>query len=189
VRRAPSVRWPALLLALALTPASAGTLGEDAARECRARGVPRDVCDRILAIEDGLARPGASAGDLSGDGSTVELLIADFYFKPRLAIVRDGQTVVFRNNNAPGGNRHSFASADWGSNEPVYPIPVSSFGGGRAFRSGVLDPQTTFTLTIDVATMNPDAYLPLPNGDVVIGYFCYIHGASQMSGQLLVSTS
>lgn len=178
-----------LALAIAVLPASAGTVGEEVARECRARGVPDEACDAIIAVEDGLARPGLTAGDLSDDGARVEIDVADFYFKPRLSLVRDGQTIVFRNDNPIGGNRHSLSSADWGGEEPVYPVPGPSFGGGRAFRSGVLDPGSTFTLELDMATMNPDAYFPLPNGDFLIGFFCYIHGAAQMNGQFIVSAA
>ena len=182
------IRVMVLLLAAAMTPAPAGPLGEDVAARCRSAGVPQAACDVILPVEDGLARPGLTAGDYTEDGARVDLEIADFYFRPRVVRVRDGQTVVFTNTNPPGGNRHSLSSSDWGGNRPVLPGPIGGFGGGRAFGSGVLDPGATFTLEIDLATMDPEAYVPLPNGDHVISFFCYIHGSSQMNGQLVVTS-
>lgn len=146
-----------------------------------------DACPEApcAAVEDGLRRPGVSYDDLTGD-DVAAVAIDDFYFAPRAAVIRDGQTVVFTNRRPVGGNRHSVSSADWGGPEPVLPVPVLSFGGGEAFRSARLQPGTAFTMTVDVAQIDPRAYVPLPNGDVLISYFCYIHGASQMNGQLIV---
>lgn len=178
----------ALLFAAMVAPTHAAPNRDEVADACRGTGAPAVVCGLVIAAEDGLARPGLSFGDFSSSGERrVDLEIADFYFRPRLARVRDGQTIVLTNSNPAGGNRHSVSSSDWGGARPVLPGPVAGFGGGRAFRSGVLDPGATFTLAIDIATMNPEAYVPLPNGDHLISFFCYIHGSSQMSGQLLVS--
>lgn len=163
----------AALLVLAAHPAGAGPITD----ACGA-----DVCAEI---EEGLVRPGVSADDLRGDEIAM-IEVADFYFAPRLAEVRDGQTVQITNTAPTGGNRHSVASADWGGGEPVLPVPGISFGGGAAFRSARLQPGTAFIFEIDLSTMDPNGYVALPGGDVLIPYFCYIHGASQMNGQLLV---
>lgn len=179
--------WAAAAALAAGVPAGAPahTLGEEADARCREAGVDASACALVRAAEEGLQRPGVSFGDFRDDG-TADIEVADFYFGPRLAVVRDGQTVRFTNAVPPGGNRHSVSSADWGGPSPVLPAPLLGFGGGEAFRSGRLEPGDTFFLPVDVATMDPRGYVPLPSGDVLISYFCYIHGASQMSGQLLV---
>jgi plastocyanin len=175
-----------VLFALTAPSASAGPLDHELYTACVEAGAPEAGCATMRSVADGLERGGVSAGDFTGDGA-VAIEVADFYFSPHLSVMRNGQTVVFTNTNRAGGNRHSVSSADLGGDEPVLPVPLGSFGGGRAFRSGRLEPGDPFVLTIDVATMDPRAYVPLPNGDYLIGFFCYIHGASQMNGQLLVT--
>jgi plastocyanin len=154
-------------------------------RQCVEAGMDALACDAILTLETAAQRPGVSVDDFTGDDKA-SIQIADFYFAPRISLVRNGQTVSFANANPPGGNRHSVSSSDWGSTTPVLPIPVASFGGGRAFRSGRLGPGEPFTVLADVAALDPAAYLLLPNGDAIIGYHCYIHGAAQMNGVLVV---
>ena len=143
---------------------------------------PCATCDEV---EEGLQRPGISYGDATAD-DVAEIEVADFYFAPRLAEVREGQPVAFTNTAPVGGSRHSVISADWGSSEPVLPAPVLSFGGGAGFRSERLAPGTSFFLTVEVDELDPETYVVLPGGDLLISYFCYIHGSSQMNGQLLV---
>lgn len=173
----------AVLVAIAIAPApsDAGAL----ARACRDAGVDAAVCGAALAAETALERPGASADDFTAD-DVASVRIADFYFAPRVSIVRNRQTVTFINVNPPGGNRHSVISSDWGGTQPVLPIPVVGFGGGVAFRSGKLGPGEPFTVVADVAALDPAASVLLPNGDALIGYHCYIHGSAQMSGVLVV---
>jgi hypothetical protein len=110
--------------------------------------------------------------------------------------MHDQQWVVWTNNNPPGGNRHSVASSDWGcdapsvlsSCQPVLPVPGLAFGGGRAFKSpGPLQPGASFALYVDIAHMSPDAYVKVRDGTYLIAYHCYIHGAAQMQGMLVVT--
>lgn len=180
------VRRVAVLVLLAtLIPAAADTPADQLDRQCRDAGVPPIVCDAMLAAEHGAARAGVSFSDFTHD-SNATIDIADFAFAPRLAIVHDQQMVAFTNRNRTGGNPHSVASDDIGSDSPVLPVPLASFGGGRAFRSGRLLPGEPFFLQVNLGTMDPRGYQVLPTGDVLISYHCYIHGSAQMNGQLLV---
>jgi len=182
------MRLRALLIAAVLassTAVSAHTPFEAAYEECLSRGIASQLCAVILDAEAVAQRPGVSVADFTDDaGGAIE--IADFYFAPRFSVVANGQTVSFRNSNRPGGNPHSVSSGDWGGSEPVLPVPVLGFGAGEGFRSGKLGPGEPFEVTVDVATLEPETYLLLPNGDALIGFHCYIHGASQMNGVLLV---
>lgn len=152
---------------------------------CRRLGLLAPICDRIGQVESGAARLGASYADYTDDPVLV-VEVRDFSFAPRIIQVYDGQRVIFRNTNRAGGNRHSLASSDLGSDQRVLPLPGGGFGGGRSFRSGLLQPGESFILDIRIATMDPRAYLPTGFGDYLIGFHCYVHGASQMSGIIRV---
>jgi plastocyanin len=181
------VRAPALTILMvvaAIAPATADTAGREAERACLDAGLDAGVCALLVEVEDGAARAGLSAGDFSDDPAAA-VTIADFYFEPRLTMIRNGQTITFRNDNLPGGNPHSVSSADVGGDSPVL-APGGEFGGGRGFRSGRLAPGDPFFLTIDLATLDPAAYLVLPDGSALISYHCYVHGAGQMQGQIVV---
>jgi plastocyanin len=138
---------------------------------------------------------GVSWDDFRATGGG-EIEAANFYFAARVVLVHDGATLTWVNENPPGGNRHSVASSDWGCDpsgwtgpcQPVLPVPGANFGGGRAFKAPhPLQPGEEFRLTIDIASMNPAGYVALQNGNYLIPYHCYIHGAAQMSGLIVVT--
>lgn len=171
----------ALGLISLLTPA----LGHEGEVQCRRLGGLTPVCDRVGQVEQGLARAGVSYADLTDDPVLV-IDVRDFSFAPRVFQIFDGQRVIFRNGNPMGGNRHSLASSDLGGDRPILPVPGGGFGGGRAFRSGLLQPGESFILDVRIATMDPEAYMPTGLGDYIIGFHCYVHGASQMNGYIRV---
>lgn len=171
----------AACIASLTTIAPAGELN----RRCVDADAEAAICAAALTLENGLERPGLSVEDFTTQ-PTARIEIADFYFAPRIAVVRNGQSVSFTNTNAPGGNSHSLVSSDWGGPEPVLPVPFAGFGGGEGFRSGRLPPGAVVTLVADVDALDPVSYLVLPNGDALIGYHCYIHGSAQMNGAILV---
>jgi hypothetical protein len=164
-----------------LTPA----IAHEGEVQCRRLGGLAPICDRVGQLEDGLARSGVSYADLTDDPILV-IDVRDFSFAPRVFQIFDGQRVVFRNGNPKGGNRHSLASSDLGGADPILPLPGSGFGGGRAFRSGLLQPGESFILDVNIPTMDPEAYMPTGLGDHIIGFHCYVHGASQMNGYIRV---
>ena len=178
----------ALAVALLGLPAvGAHTTQQEAVGFCVGKGAPGPVCNILNATFEGLKRPGVSAGDFTGKHHDVAVIdVADFYFAPRVAKVRDGQLVAFQNINLVGGNRHSVASSDWAGASPVLPIPGGAAGGGRGFSSGVLQPESALVLRIDLASIHPDAVVPLANDEYLIAYHCYIHTATVMQGQLIV---
>lgn len=178
-------RFAALGIIAALVATGSPAQSHEAAARCRQLGLLYPVCVAVDSVEQGAARTGVSAADYTDDG-VLEIDLTDFAFAPRIVQVFDGQRIIFRNRNRFGGNRHSLASSDYGSDQRVLPIPGGGFGGGRAFQSGVLQPGESFIFDVRIATMDPRGYLPTGLGDQLIGFHCYIHGASQMSGVLRV---
>ncbi|MCA1814527.1 MAG: hypothetical protein LC624_11355 [Halobacteriales archaeon] len=186
----------AMLLAMLLPAVLAGPLGEEVADRCFELDPPDEApCEVAEGVFGGLERPGASFGDFRGD-EAVALEAANFYFSPKVSVMHDQQWVVWENGNPPGGNRHSVASSDWGCDathalgdcQAVLPVAGLAFGGGRAFKATApLQPGGTFALYVDIASMDPDAYVQLQDGSYLITYHCYIHGAAQMQGQLIVT--
>lgn len=183
-------------LAAAALPAAGGPLGDELADKCFALGLPDSTaCEVAQGVLGGLERPGVSAGDFRGDPQ-VSIDAANFYFSPKFSVMHDKQWVVFTNENPPGGNRHSVASSDWGcapagwlgACQPVLPVPGDAFGGGRAFKAPApIQPEGQYALYIDTAHMDPRAYVDVGQGNYLVAYHCYIHGAAQMEGFLLVT--
>jgi len=181
-RRRATIATAALLLA-GLSPAAEA---HEAADRCRQLGLLVPICTNVERLERGIQRTGVSVADYTDNVSQV-VEIADFYFAPRIIQVFDESRVVFVNRNPEGGNRHSISSSDFGADERILPAPGFEFGAGRGFRSSAkLMPGDAFVLDIDIASMDPAAYLPTGFGDYYIGYHCYVHGASQMSGLIRV---
>jgi plastocyanin len=194
-----------LLAVLAAAPlAGAGNDFEE-----MALGPVEDACGQVLAPGDevcfdaaeigegvfgGLERfaGGVSFEDCRDNGDAgCHVEVANFYFASRVLVVSDGQTIEFENGNPPGGNRHSVMSSDWGCAMPdsgcvpVLPVPGANFGGGQGFAQA-LPPGGTFDLTVDVASLDPQAYVLTQDGTAVIAYHCYIHGAATMNAYIVV---
>lgn len=169
----------ALLGLVAATPSGAHELEA----RCRQFGIVAPVCNAVATLEQGSERTGVTFADLTDD-PVFEIDIADFYFAPRIFQIYDGTRVIFRNANPVGGNRHSLSSSDLAGPTPI--VPPRSFGGGGAFRSGLLRPGDVFILDVYVARMDPRGPLPTGLGDHLIGFHCYVHGATQMSGLIRV---
>lgn len=173
------------LVALAMLAPVAASAHEGADR-CRQLGLLVPVCNGVEQAERGAQRMGASFADFT-DNLTQTVDVADFYFAPRVIQVFDRSRVVLINRNSEGGNRHSVASSDFGSEDRILPVPGYEFGAGRGFKSsGALQPGEVFVLDIDIASMDPASYMPTGFGDYYIGYHCYVHGAAQMSGLIRV---
>lgn len=181
---------------------------------CEQGSLPPDVCSDaaigIGAAFAGLDRAGggisygdARGADHCGPGSAdpqacapVVVDIDSFYFSPRIIEVDLGQTVIFRNAEPAGGNRHKVASSDWLAGDRALPVPGLSFGGGTqdgsevaqdGFQSQFLQPGSTWPIFMEVRDW-PGSVIALGIDKMLIPYHCNVHGASQMNGYLLLTT-
>lgn len=165
-------------------------------RACALGAVPPTACETSSnAAADGfeaLERPGGGVSYADErSASEVVVDVGNFYFAPRVLQVDADQTVIFRNTSVVGGPRHKLVSSDPLGARPVLPVPGPlSFGGGCGWASPTMLGGDDWPLVLsDPVDAQCGSALSAPSFDkVIVPYHCNIHGASQMSGYLVVRT-
>lgn len=204
-------RLPWVLLAIASIAAPAHAHDPESVaraavlRACATASVPDAACapaSAALSIPFGAlsrAGGGVSYADMRDAETHPEVVVevGSFSFTPRILEVDLGQVVTFRNIAPAGGNTHLVASSDWLASDRALPIPGLAFGGGTTDPSGVgtdgfqsqpMRPSDRWDLVME-ARHWPDSLIAPPGvAKIVIPYHCNIHGASQMSGYLILRT-
>lgn len=198
--RAKAILSVVLAGSAAMLPARAHTPEQIALERLRAAcvlaAIPDATCAQgeqaISGVFAGLKRAGGgvSYGDVRDQNhhGSIEVEVGSFYFAPRVLEVDLGSVVTWRNTDPAGGNRHIVSSSDWLGSDPALPAPGFSFGGGTGFSSGLMQPGDTWNLVLATRDDWPQSIVPLGISKVLIPYHCNVHGASQMSGFLLLRT-